>query len=216
MSIKETLLSYLVTYNTTEHMLGDYYTKIIPEGRILGNNRYKVYLMDNNGIIHKLSTFENEKYWEYHCKLYDSVKNDDRVRIEKPLNLELFVTDKIYYYSQVERFNGALGVSFYEDMFDGIVDVDYYKKYIEEVGILLGYLKNVSNVLPPEFLAIYKRYRINDLYCHCDLKDWRIPFNVFTQKRLRSLYIMLRITNCRHINEIMKEAENKWKNYLNF
>lgn len=173
----------------------------------------RCYYLSNQGEAHLLAPKSNYLDWKKHIELYKIVCENKECRIDIPIS-NIMVNDKLSY-RIYQRPNHEFGVDYHVDVFDGIVDTDYFLEYIDQVQILIVNMLRVSDNLPMIGITPMKRFKDSLGYFWTDFKRWTLPKDQFVSSALDSInttvnYLVYnKLSNLDHAC-IMDIAKKKW------
>ena len=173
--------------------------------------------IDNTGKCCKLTQVYNNHDWAAFTKLYE-IAQDNSFRIEIPLTHSLI--ENKYLYSEVQRPGYQIGLDFQYDLFENIVDEQYFRSYIDQATVLGQKLKQVVESIsgcgyPMVGIPPTKRLRDQEGYFWSDFKKWSINENEFKDRLINDLSVNLfymenNFGKLSYKDDIKKYAEQKW------
>lgn len=173
--------------------------------------------IDNTGKCCKLTQVYNNHDWSAFTKLYE-VSQDHSFRVEIPLEYTLI--ENKYLYSEVQRPGYQIGLDFQYDLFENIVDEQYFISYIDQATVLGQNLKKVVKSIsgcgyPMVGIPPTKRLRDQEGYFWSDFKKWSVNENDFKDRLINDLsvslfYIENNFGKISYKDDIKKYAEQQW------
>lgn len=219
----ENLLNKFQTYTQEKcDKFHHYVTRDPIEGQTIWeieNNGYYIirynrcYFISNKGTAYILGPTTSHSDWNTHVKLYDLVSKTNECRIDIPVSYTV-VNDKLCY-KIYQRPNYEFGRDYHMDVFDGLVDDNYFLEYIDNVQSLIINMLNVSNTLPSIGITPMKRFKDSIGYFWTDFKRWTLPKNQFVDSAIDSINTCinyLEINNLGKFNKtyLIDTAKKKW------
>jgi hypothetical protein len=178
------------------------------------------YYFSNDGKIYILTKWASMLDCEAHAIFYELTRNDDNCRIDIPIAYRSIIIDNAnYVYKEFLRPNKEYGRDYHLDLFNGNVNNDYFRKFIDDSTILIRYLNKINkefNIQMPEVgLTVFKRLVDSKGHFWIDFKRWNLDYTKFIDRSLEDLnniIFYIESNNLGKFNreDLVKEAKEKW------
>lgn len=192
-----------------------YIWKTMNDGVLLISSSDKVLYLTNDGYVHKLTTIFTPQDFVNHNKLLSIANN---IRMDIPISQETIDSNhKKYCYSVVKRPGGQPGISFWQDLANKVITVDYIKQYIDETTELLTVLKSMNTLVPIVGFSMDKRMRDDKGFFWGDFKMWTVDMDRCVNKTLtvfREYMYLLERSEYQGLAGLVEMADEKWKMVL--
>lgn len=196
---------------------GQYLWEYLTDGVIIWRDIGAHYI-SNTGEVIKISTWFRENDWFMHNQMYQQKS----FRVEIPIESKFVsIKGQQYLYTRVQRPNYELGRDFQLDLFDNLVNADYFIEFIDDVLIPITVMKELTSMhnvgMPEVRFPVSRRIRDSKGHFWADLKQWNIEFDEFMKLQFTDLDFILGMLetnfkfNPNDSKLITQYANVKWK-----
>ena len=170
----------------------------IPEGVLL-YRKNSATIFTTDGYIHKISNIISEQDWILLRKLYSISDN-----VEEPVHFE-FIDGTELKYLIVRRPYNELGLSMFEVVMLGRMDIDWFDNYINGIVDISKKISSISNIYPVPPKMVTTR----EGYIWSDFKHWKYS----KKEYVKSIYEGIEFSTRQMVERdvIMNKVEVIWK-----